>query len=173
MKKLIATFILASLISTTSVPAQTEEDEIRLLIAGAPLAEAMSQAEGADGLVIWNWVKALSYTGHTNEALAAAAKIRRWMNEAETNRAIAVGLADAGKVDEAVSLLRRTKDSSGSRILIVEILTKAGRFSEALNEARMAKNASSGKNSVQRLRTPSTSTGDLRFGVGYGDRRPS
>jgi hypothetical protein len=150
MTELIASLIHASLISSASALAQNEEDEIRLLIARAPVAQATAEAEEMEVLVVWHWVMALAYTGHTKEAFAAAAKfrealkIRELMDEEEDdegNDAIAMGLAVAGKFDDALSLLRRAKGRS-SQNYIIEILATAGRFSEALNETRKAENAS-------------------------------
>ena len=135
MKKPIASLILASLISGASALAQTDDDEIRMLIAHAPVARAIIKAEGLDALLVGNWLMALAYTGHTKEAFAAAAKIRKWMDEGEANSAIALGLAIRGKVDEALSLLRRTKDPSVQSAIVL-ILAKDGRFSEAQSEAR-------------------------------------
>jgi tetratricopeptide (TPR) repeat protein len=135
MKELIALFILASLISRTGEPGQAEENEIRLLIARAPVVPAMGGADGAGALAVWHWLMALAYTGHAEEAFAAAAKIRKWMRNDEAKEAIALGLAAAGKVDEALSLSRGIKDPSFHGLSIT-ILSKAGRFSEALNEAR-------------------------------------
>jgi tetratricopeptide (TPR) repeat protein len=149
MKELMASLIQASLISSPSALAQNEEDEIRLLIARAPVAQAMANAEEMEFLIVFAWPMALAYTGHTKEAFAAAAKIREEakimesMDQAENdaNSFIAQGLAVAGKVDDALSLLRRTKGRSSQRD-IIEILATDGRFSEALNEARKAENAS-------------------------------
>src|SRR5215510_1468453 len=143
MKELMAPLIHASLISSASALAQNEEDEIRLLIARAPVAQAMAEAEEMEILAVFNWLMALAYTGHTKEAFAAAAKIMELMDEAEdeANGAIAEGLAIAGKVDDALSLLRRTKGRS-SQSIIIEILATEGRFSEALNETRKMENAS-------------------------------
>lgn len=135
MKKLIASLILATLFFNAPTLAQTEEDEIPLLIAHAPVAEAMAKAEEMEALVIWHWLGALAYTGHTKEAFAAAEKIRKWMSKDEANSAIAVGLAIAGKADEAISLSHQIKDPSFQTFYIL-ILAKSGRFSEALKEAR-------------------------------------
>jgi hypothetical protein len=135
MKKLIALLIFASLIYRMDEPGQIEEDEIRLLIARAPVVEAMAEAEEMQVLAVWHWLMALAYTGHTKEAFAAEAKIRKWMSSDDANEALALGLAIGGKVDEALSVARRIKGLGGHG-LSVTILSKAGRFSEALNEAR-------------------------------------
>lgn len=171
MKKLIASLIHASLISSASALAQTEEHEIRLLIARAPVAKAMAKAEEMEFLIVFDWLTALAYTGHTKEAFAAAAKIKEaakigeLMDEAEaeyeTNSAIAMGLAIAGKVDDALSLLRRTKNRS-SQSIIIEILATDGRFSEALNETRKAENASDKDYNLKLIARELAASGEIK-----------
>ena len=161
MKKLIASLILAPFICGTPALAQTEEDEIRLLISGAPVVQAMAKAEEMEGLVIANWLMALAYTGHTKEAFLTAIKIRKWMDEGEANCFIALGLAIAGKVDESISLLRRTKDPS-TRTFIIEILAKNGRFSEALDEARKVGDADNRDDGLQQIAEELASRGEAK-----------
>jgi len=170
MKELMASLIHASLISSASALAQNEEDEIRLLIARAPVAQATAEAEEMEILIVWHWLMALAYTGHTKEAFAAAAKfsealkIRELMDEDdddEANDAIALGLAIAGKVDDALSLLRRTKGRS-SQSVIIEILATDGRFSEALNETRKAENASDKDYNLKHIAQELAASGEIK-----------
>lgn len=167
MKKLIASLILASLISSASALAQTEEDEIRLLIAHAPVAEAAAKAEDLDGVVVVGWLMALAYTGHAKESFAAAAKIRKWMSKDEANVAIAVGLAIAGKADEAISLSRQIKDPEFQGFYIL-ILAKAGRFSEALNEARKMEDGSERDESFQLIAQELAVRGEIEQALEIG-----
>ncbi|MCI0387793.1 MAG: hypothetical protein MOB07_03340 [Acidobacteria bacterium] len=147
MKILIASLIIASLISGSTALAQTEENEIRLLIARAPVAEAAAKAE-EEMMIVGYWLMALAYTGHTKEAFATAAKIRKWMSKDDANAAIALGLAIAGKVDEAISVSHVIKDPDFQGFYII-ILAKAGRFTEALNEARKSEDGSERDKNLQ------------------------
>jgi len=170
MKELMASLIHASLISSASALAQNEEDEIRLLIARAPVAQAMAVAEEMEVLIVWHWLMALAYTGHTKEAFEAAAKfreaikIRELMGEDEEDEAIyaiALGLAIADKVDDALSLLRRAKGRSSQRI-IIEILATDGRFSEALNETHKAENASDKDYNLKLIARELAASGEIK-----------
>ena len=170
MKELTASLIHASLISGASALAQNEEDEIRLLIARAPVAQATAEAEEMELLIVWHWVMALAYTGHTKEAFAAAAKFRQALKireltdedeEDEGHEAIALGLAIAGKVDDALSLLRRAKGRS-SQSYIIEILATDGRFSEALNETRKAENVSDKDYNLKLIAQELAASGEIK-----------
>ena len=170
MRELMAPLIHASLISSASDLAQNEEDEIRLLIARAPVAQATAEAEEMEILIVWHWLMALAYTGHTKEAFAAAAKFREALKirelmdddeEDEGNDAIALGLAIAGKVDDALSLLRRAKGRS-SQSYIIEILATDGRFSEALNETRIAENASEKDSNLKLIARELAASGEIK-----------
>ena len=169
MKELMASLIHASLISSASALAQNEEDEIRLLIARAPVAQAMAVAEEMELLAVFDWLMALAYTGHTKEAFAAAAKVREAAKirglmdvaEDDANSAIAEGLAVAGKFDDAISLLRRTKGRS-SQSVIIEILATAERFSEALNETRKAENASDKDYNLKHIAQELAASGEIK-----------
>lgn len=161
MKKLIASLILATLFFNASTLAQTEKDEIRLLIAQAPVAEAAAKAEEMEIIVVWSWLMALAYTGHTNEAFAAAAKITKWMSNDEANSAIALGLAIAGKGDEAISLSHRITDPEFQG-LFINILAKDGRFSDALTEARKLEDPTESDESFQLIARELAARGEAK-----------
>jgi hypothetical protein len=150
MKKLIFSLILVSLICSAPALAQTQDDEIRLLIARAPVVEAMDKAQENDGLVVWYWLMALAYTGHTEEAFEVATELREWRDEDDTNSATALGLAIAGKTDEAISLSRHIKDPCFHKEFI-EILAKARRSSETMNEGHKAENGSEREKNIQAM----------------------
>lgn len=173
MKELMASLIHASLNSSASALAQNEEDEIRLLIARAPVAQAMDKVEGEEVLIVGSWLMALAYTGHTKEAFAAAAKVMEVARigelmdedeeneEDEANWAIALGLAIAGKVDDALTLLSRTKSHS-FQSFIIKILATDGRFSEALNETRKAENASDKNYNLKHIAQELAASGEIK-----------
>ena len=139
--RLLTTLIISILTFTSCMAvAQSDESEIQLLVSKAPVAEAAAAAEGEELLVVFQWIRALAYSGRTQDAYAAAQKIKDKMSETESIGAIADGLSLAGKTDEALFVAHKMENSNNSSTLMsVMILVRADRISEAVAEARKIK----------------------------------
>lgn len=139
MKKLVTTIILFSLTFNSSAFAQHDQAEIRLLIAEAPVIEAMKKAKEADGMIVWYWLIALAYSGASAQAFQVAHQLKAWMSAKESAFAIALGLAIIGKTDEASALLRSfNKDDEEQTVQreIVDLMAMAGEIPALLAEAQ-------------------------------------
>ena len=142
MRLLIALIISIFTFTSCLATAQSDESEIQILISKAPVTEAAAAAEGEELAIIFNWIIALACSGRTQDAYAAARKVKDKMGETDSMAAIAIGLGVAGKTDEALAVARKIEDINPSDMMIVEIFLRADRISEAVAEARKIKRIS-------------------------------
>ena len=130
---------------------RSDADEIQLMVSNAPVVQAAAEAKEEEGLVVWEWLRTLSYAGRVDDAFAATSKIKGEMSEGEGLAAIADGLGIAGRIDEAMAMIRKIKlpGQPSALYLGVIILASAGRTDEALTEARETANADERSQALQ------------------------
>lgn len=109
------------------------DNEIGLLIAGAPVEAAAVAAKGEQLLVVAHWIRALALSGRLAEARAAGNRSKAQLG-ADWQSAIVFGLSRAGRIDEALVYAKGL--SAQSRHITVRALIDAKRLDDALVAAR-------------------------------------
>jgi tetratricopeptide (TPR) repeat protein len=138
----IPVVLLPILFAAASVPVgQNAEEEIRQMVANAPVAEATAVAEGEEGLVAFAWIMALARTGRVEEARAAGRAVGDKFTEKDRLGAIAFGLGRADRIAEVRAVVRSLPAPQAGQVLIQSLII-AKEFDQALAEARKLENES-------------------------------
>lgn len=144
MKNLIIALLLATFSFNTATFAQMDKDEIRQLIADAPFVEALGKMEGEEGLIACYWIVLLAAYGAEQQAFQATGELRAWSEEEDLKNAnegyycLAYGLASAGKLTEAVAVLRKfpSGDETEARQILVGFMATFSDCNNVLAEAQ-------------------------------------